>query len=147
MTASRRRWSFSLRTLFVVVGLLCLLCCWMAYQLNWIRERNLVRREIGDRWRNHIWDGHRDGSTTYIPIKPRMPGPWSLRIFGESGGHFWAIGSPETDPELKRIRDLFPEVKIVPETGPELKRIRDLYLQKEIASHPESPPATQVDRP
>ena len=42
MMTSRRRWfRFSLRTLFVVLTVLCfVLGGWVAYQLNWISQRH-----------------------------------------------------------------------------------------------------------
>ena len=43
MTAPRRRWSFGLRTLFVVVTVLA---CLLAYPLNWIRQRHYLLRNL-----------------------------------------------------------------------------------------------------
>jgi hypothetical protein len=126
MTPPRRSsLRFTLRTLFVAVTVFG---CWLDYQLDWIRQRNTVRREIADRMINNSQDGYHRGTftTIYIPMKPRRPAPWSLRIFGESEGRFSAIGSPEANPELRRILEIFPEVR--------------------VSTPPEAPPATQVDR-
>jgi hypothetical protein len=37
MTGPRRRWSFKLRTLFVLVTVCA---CWLGYSVNWIRQRH-----------------------------------------------------------------------------------------------------------
>jgi hypothetical protein len=43
----KRRWfrfAFSLRTLFVVVTVIC---CWLGYELNWIRQRHEALAKCG----------------------------------------------------------------------------------------------------
>ena len=46
MTAPKRRWSYSLRTLFVVVTVVGMILAWGAYELNLIRDRLAMAKEI-----------------------------------------------------------------------------------------------------
>ena len=62
MTAPRRWFRFSLRTLFVVVTIACVFAGWIAYQLDWIRERH---------------DGRIDTSLWRLP-DPSSTAPWPL---------------------------------------------------------------------
>ena len=68
----KRRWfSFSLRTLFVVVTIIGVGAGWVAYQLNWIRERHRLIELYGKvslAWRSDLQP-------------PEIP--FSLRLFGE----------------------------------------------------------------
>jgi hypothetical protein len=98
MTTPRRRWfRFSLRTLFVVVTVLAIGLSWVAYQLNWIRERH---KALGV-----------DGSDPMAWVEiPSRRAPWSLRIFGEFGS---AVIVPFHSSDRARLRSLFPEATIV----------------------------------
>ena len=47
MNAPRRRWfSFSLRTLFVVVTIAAIAGGWVMYQVSWIRQRRTMLDEV-----------------------------------------------------------------------------------------------------
>ena len=100
MTAPRRRWSYSLRTLFVVVTALCAAGSWAAYQLNWIRER-------------HAALGSDEGDDSPIGCAmTRGVAPLSLRMLGEPGyAAIYAPGLP-SNPSVARLRSLFPEAGI-----------------------------------
>jgi hypothetical protein len=116
--ALKRRWfAFSLRTMFIMVTMLCIAVAWLTYQLHWIRERHaamssLRGRQIltfdnGSSYRN----GKESFTTFWVRVK-RKPAPWSLHIFGEWGAGYLILDLPETDPELAHIRKLFPEGSI-----------------------------------
>jgi hypothetical protein len=69
-----RSWfRFSLRTMFVLVTVLCVVLSWSAYQLNWIRQRHDFLKN--DRVATH---------DTYKNNKA----PYCLRLFGEPGRLF-----------------------------------------------------------
>jgi hypothetical protein len=95
MTAPRRRWfAFSLRTLFVAVALLC---CWLGYSLNWIKER----REFLQDHKYKNWPPIPD----YVPIMP----PGCLWLFGEKGRPRLTVKAPGDIAEGRR---LFPEAEV-----------------------------------
>jgi hypothetical protein len=97
MTAPRRRWSFSLRTLFVLVAAFA---CWLGYSMNWIRERHAALAQDGVRhalqWR---------GSTGPMPL--------SLTILGESTVPVISLGTAELHGQKERMRQLFPEATVL----------------------------------
>lgn len=94
----RRRWfQFRLRTLLIVVPLLG---CWLAYHLNWIRERHhaLESGELSEA----TWDG-----------MPSQSAPLTIRFFGERGYvelfYSHRHGSPS---KVVHWEKLFPEATI-----------------------------------
>jgi len=95
----KRRWSFSLRTMFVVVTIVGPLSGWITYQLNWIRQRN---------------GGQIDGSLWKLP-DPSSNAPWPLWLFGDFGRDGISQTAEESesrqdmDAERERLRRLFPE--------------------------------------
>ena len=98
--APRRRWySFSLRTLFVLVTVLGVFLGWLAVQVKWIRDRHEVMSRPGDRLHGYL------GQTK---------APWSIRIFGEQG-HEWVF-APYS--EMDRMHALFPEAQVMPDRWP-----------------------------
>ena len=105
-TKPNRRWfRFSLRTLFVLVTLFG---CWLAYQLNWIRERHNAPVLAG--------------ISTAIEATPAGPKevtiehdpPWPLAWFGERGYSALAVDESYGEQEIERIRKLFPEADVEP---------------------------------
>ena len=115
----RRRWlRFSLRTLLAAMTALCIVGGWVAYQLHWIRERHAVLA-------NHPNAAFLDAvgssqtvanaggtSTVWVWDDSQPPAPWPLRWFGEEGHSILVFHLPESDPELARIRKLFPEAEV-----------------------------------
>jgi hypothetical protein len=102
-TAPKRRWSFSLRMLFVVVTVLATLLSWIAYNLNWIRQRHaLLARSRG----------HTDGFASP---------PGALWLFGEQGfgevEFIFVVDHFEDQPfssyeDFMRVQRAFPEARI-----------------------------------
>jgi len=105
----KRRWSFSLRTLFVLVTLTC---CWMGYQLNWIRQRHAFLAEQTAILNAHNFERPSADSIEYCDA------PGLLWVFGERGRadvYVWVDVGPDTPltaSDLERVaraRRLFPE--------------------------------------
>src|SRR5438552_1939151 len=115
---TRRRLQFSLRTLFVVVTLLCV---WLAWEVNWIRQRHalLASHKV------FLFD-ELVGPT---PKDTPPPAPGMLWLFGETGVQnmvVWTVdrsdaGLPlDSDLEAFRMSDeyrlagrLFPEAHLI----------------------------------
>ena len=96
---SRRTWwpRFGLRTLFVLITLISLPIGWIAYQLNWIRQRHeFLHRTL---------DAEIDYSGPVLYPKC----PWPLNLFGEQA-HDIVFTPQRTADEARR---LFPEAQIV----------------------------------
>ena len=124
-SAPPRRWfSYSLRTLFVVVTAFCV---WLGVQVKWIRDRHeAMGKHIGlEAYIVGVDD--RDGIHFYMQHE-KCDAPWSIRILGEKGIGTIFIGPPrgkgppsyvnnskvrEIVREKMRLRDLFPEAAAV----------------------------------
>jgi hypothetical protein len=89
------RLRFSLRTLLVVVTVLCV---WLGYHLNWMRQRRAMAVE------HHATMVFRADETTSAPA-----GLWML---GESGITLIAYCRSAEEPALDRARRLFPEAEL-----------------------------------
>lgn len=114
---------YSLRTLVIATALAGLVFSWVAYQLNWIRQRQEII--ASPRYRC---------STGPFFLWDRPAAPWQIRIFGEEGylqiivpqignsedrfGSELAIQIddprlyPEERQEMLRVSELFPEAHI-----------------------------------
>lgn len=106
LAAPKRRWfRFGLRTLFVMVTLLC---GWLAYQLNWIQSRRALIAET-PKWRVIAGRSH----------SPQPRSPAMLWLFAEPGYAFVQRARLYNQPdlneisEIKRAQSLFPEARIV----------------------------------
>jgi hypothetical protein len=93
VTTPCRPSAFSLRTLFVVVTVVG---CWLGYSVNWIRQRHAVSESAVN------------CGTFVIPVKA-LSAPGLLWIFGERGVAELSLMLKRSDPEVNRIRRLFPE--------------------------------------
>jgi hypothetical protein len=102
------RWfRFSLRTMFVLVTVFC---CWMAYHLNWIRQRRETREWLDLLEQKHGLTG------TACGLQDERPNlPLSLRILGEEEDRLIFICLPEYMDEFEsekwfnKVQRLFPE--------------------------------------
>ena len=97
-----RRWfRFSLRTMFVVIVLLSIPLSWIGYHRQWMHAREIAYRRL-----HHL---HQGGFMTAPPAPP-----WPLWLFGATkiDRRDWRIRLDESDPEVSRLRELFPELQI-----------------------------------
>jgi hypothetical protein len=114
MIARRRRWSFSLRTLFVVVTVLA---GWLGYYVHWKNERSKARAWL---------DTRRAISYAFrYTTEPRPAMPWMLGVLGdhpeidiilirrEPSGVNSEPAPPEYRQLVRRIVGLFPEAQVV----------------------------------
>ena len=91
---------FSLRTLFVLITLISIPLGWVAYQLNWIRQRRAFVEEF------QSYNG-----LPFIRVDPRYPPPecpWSISLFGESPRDDIRVPKQYAD----EARRLFPEALV-----------------------------------
>jgi hypothetical protein len=102
-----RRWfRFSLRTLFVLMTIVGFLAGWVAYQLNWIRQREEFQR-------TQVYE------TVLLENDLQRNTPWSLRLFGERNrSHSLVFGVKE--PQIEIGRRLFPEADFIVYRPPKL---------------------------
>jgi len=103
----RRRFRFSLRTLFVLVTVLGSSLGWLGMQLRWIRERH-----DGSRWSTR-------NIARPVLLLQDADAPWSLRLFGESGFKAAYVivqdeRNPTSDDERLRrqVESVCPEAKV-----------------------------------
>jgi hypothetical protein len=82
--------------LLIGIALLSIPMGWVAYQLNWIHQRN------------EFYARYKMNYTHQLPRLRAVRAPWPLRLFGESGRDYIAVPK-EFMPEAKR---LFPEAGI-----------------------------------
>src|SRR5262245_40832368 len=96
MSGMKFRPRFSLRMLLLAIALLSIPMAWVAYQLNWIRQRHEFREQ----------------KTHYVSrIEPdNTEAPWSLQIFGEGGEESIWI---ENESDRAQAAKLFPESQII----------------------------------
>jgi hypothetical protein len=96
---SRRRWfQISLRTLMLLVTLLCAEFAWLGYSLNWIRQRHAAF--VSERF------GKMD-----VGFGQEIDAPSFLWMFGELGiPDIWC--EKDTAENKATLRQLFPEAKI-----------------------------------
>ena len=120
VTAPKRRWSFSLRTLFAAVTVLAVLLGWLVFHFNWIRQRHeLLARNIDPRAMKY-WNAK---PKPFCIIAPRVSSVgFGLHLLGERElpelklflgrnrkGH---IPGNQAD-EVELAARLFPEAKIL----------------------------------
>jgi hypothetical protein len=107
MTAPRRRWSFSLRTLFVGV---MVLGCWLAWDIAIIRNRAAVKA-----WaerENYQFIGMKDGLTYLKSIEGLGDIPWHRRLLGDEGYPLILPPDGFQPGDCGPIRSAFPESEL-----------------------------------
>jgi hypothetical protein len=112
VTRTSRSWfRFSLRTLFVLVTVLCV---WLGWHVKWINDRHQALIEFAD------W------SKTPNVGEPLRNAPWSLRLLGEEPIQWMALepDSGKKEADRKRLQGLFPEAEIGEWTYPTPKNDR-----------------------
>ena len=139
MTAPKRRWfAYSLRTLFVVVTMLCVVLGWLAYSIRWISQRHdaLAHLHIGsyagpggvvcnnvmlDLSQQFLAQAARD-------VKP----PWSIRLLGETGVGTISVYGPNHATIAENLARLFPEASVNSQDSPpptDLERMLDMRMK------------------
>ena len=113
---SRRRWfRFSLRSMFVVVTVLAVIAAFVAYNLNWIRQRH------------------------EMTFAGRITSPGYFVVGSDEGnapGMLWVFGERGYDRMRVAFRDYPDEENLTPEQRLKLKRIRELYPEADITVVP-----------
>ena len=115
----RRRFRFSLRTLFVVVTILSLALGWLGVQLKWIHDRHEALRWIAD-FRERALAA--ESGRVVPPMKGEwvsnagVKAPWSLEILGETGVERLEVYqdwlNSDSQYSLDELRSLFPEAEV-----------------------------------
>lgn len=98
----RRRFRFSLRTLFVVVTVFCGLLSWGIVQLKWTQDRHAALKRLHDT-RNRV-------RVSWTPS-----GAFRTRILGEPNYHAieWVRLDQNDEKIEKELKRLFPEAHIL----------------------------------
>jgi hypothetical protein len=135
---NRRRFRFTLRTLFVIVTALAALSAWYSAQRTWIAEREAARKWVEGHRGFIVYSGGagviRNSNGTLVHLEPTglvsddgLPidtpsAPFGLRLLGERAAWFIVLGNDgklplvdmrEIDAKLPDLRGLFPESEIV----------------------------------
>ena len=106
-TKPKRRWfTFSLRTLFVLVTVLCV---WLGYQVNWIwQRREFVRKLCVDS--GNFEAGSARTETLQGHDSPTIS--WIRRAFGDQAYSILILPEKYTPDLIERANDLFPEALV-----------------------------------
>jgi hypothetical protein len=94
---------FSLQTVFVLLSVAAIPMAWVAYQLNWIRQRHAfdIQFNLDSKYLH----------TGYGPVNP-LKAPRPLALFGERPVRVLYVHHEHSE----QARDLFPESAIVETT-------------------------------
>jgi len=92
VSAPRRRWTFSLRTLFVIVTVLAVATSWWYSQTRWANERYAYFREVGALGRGASREA-----------------PFPLNYLGVESHQLILVPRDASPSDLARGRALFPE--------------------------------------
>ena len=105
MTAPRRRWTFGLRTLFVVVTLSSAGLGWLGYNISWIKQRHRWLEEEDPTLGLGAFSGPIFADAA---APPPHPFPIGLRLLGEAPLHSVRERGKEN---VARLKKLFPEAE------------------------------------
>ena len=115
MTAPRRRWSFSLRTLFVVLTATSMLLGVVIWQVNIVNERKAAWASVCDQenltamadYKGPVWwYSRKQLGFAELPF-------WRKWLGDEEGICQISIPYRHDDPRSRRINYLFPEADII----------------------------------
>ena len=109
-TVSKRRWSFSLRTLFVVVTVFG---CWLGWQVKTVRDRSNARYEIEARGAK-IAAGSVLGGSARVGRAgdPLAKLPWIRRALGDEPVGLILFPGELSPSDLEKA-DYFPEACVL----------------------------------
>ena len=116
--AANRSWfSYSLRTLFIVVTLFA---CWLGWNVHLVNERERVQRDIAWRGATFLTPAFHARRNIWNPkLAPQKPLPTLLSFFGAKP--FGSIVLPRdefTEAERQRVQAVFPEAEVsIPPAG------------------------------
>ena len=113
---SHRRLRFSLRTLFVVVVVLCGCCAWLGQQLKWNRHREEAVNWILEHGQLDDYDPWDDPAAG----RKIRPAPWQVQVVNPFGRDMQWIGihlskmkpGEDVDAHMRHLRSLFPEARV-----------------------------------
>lgn len=121
---SPRRFTFSLRTMFLVLIPLASLGSYCAYQARWVRQRELVLAQEAENCATAIRQGMDNRVYRFTKVCDQaVPAPLVLRLFGVRGvGVLVVFVSAPTYQQLSaadqarlaHVASLFPETTILP---------------------------------
>ena len=109
-TVSKRRWSFSLRTLFVVVTVFG---CWLGWQVKTVRDRSNTRYEIEARSAKIAAESVLGGSARVVRAgDPLAKLPWIRRALGDEPVGLTLFPGELSPSDLEKA-DYFPEACVL----------------------------------
>ena len=111
----RQLWlRFSLRTLFVVMTVVC---CWLGWELSVVRQRQALRKELEGKLHFQFLDaedyvkqyppGQLPPKVAHIPLTRTLLGDRAIQSVNYEG---WMQGFDEED--VKRLKKVFPEAEL-----------------------------------
>ena len=107
-TKPKRRWfRFSLRTLLVVVFVVSIPLAWVAYQLNWVRERHKFLRMLAVDAKER--SSFLRSEVPHLYPQPKRTLPIVARIIGEQPYSLIILPQSYSQILIEEARSLFPE--------------------------------------
>ena len=104
-----RRFQFSLRTLFVVVTVAAVACCYVGQQAKIVRDRNAAMKRA-----THAY--------AIYPMEPSIKGiTWPRRWMGDVGIKVFFFDQYAGDDDVDAIRSAFPEAAVYRDTSSETR--------------------------
>jgi hypothetical protein len=108
-TPPRRRWSYSLRTMFVVVTAVAIPLGWLGWQLKIVRERNAARE-----WLRESREGGVPEYAAGLACTQNNPSNPFWRVWlGDEAAPVVLITDRLPKEQIDRIRKVFPEAEII----------------------------------
>lgn len=110
MIVPRPRWfRFSLQTMFLT---LTVVCCWLGYYLEWIRERHDYLNQLSP-----SGSQRQNSDSRYLFERPDVPAshsmPIGLRLLGEPAIAVLRDRDAQEEHEANAVQRLFPEALVM----------------------------------